>query len=99
MTDTDKTVSESDENNNHVMSGPIPCSKEDMLMMLGEPKRVRNNERLFLYSWQEHYGYALGSLIKMICFLDIEFDENNIVKKYEFIRKGIFSTLSFVGHI
>ena len=31
-------------------------SKEDILMMLGEPDRVKYNERLFSYWWQEEYG-------------------------------------------
>jgi len=74
-------------------------SKEDILMMLGEPDRVRNNERLFLYWWQEEHGgvvaggyrYFSADTILSTHSLHIEFDENNIVKKFEIKKKGIFS--------
>jgi outer membrane protein assembly factor BamE (lipoprotein component of BamABCDE complex) len=68
-------------------------SKEDILMMLGEPDRVRNNERLFLYWWQEECG-VLGNQyvsipIRHTYSLHIEFDENNIVKKFEIIKDSM----------
>ena len=71
-------------------------------MMLGEPDRVKKNERLFLYCWQEEHGVMLwaipagtgaagGGPMRSTHSLHIEFDENNIVKKFEIKKKGIFS--------
>ena len=70
-------------------------SKEEIIMMLGEPDRVRKNEKLFLYWWQEEHGfvggYGGGDTVMSTQSLHIEFDENNIVKKFEMKKKGIFS--------
>jgi outer membrane protein assembly factor BamE (lipoprotein component of BamABCDE complex) len=71
-------------------------SKEDILMTLGEPDRVRNDERIFLYWWQEEHGFVgwyggKGGPVRDTYSLHIEFDENNIVEKYEIKKKGVFS--------
>jgi len=69
-------------------------SKEDILMMLGEPDRVGNNERFFIYWWLKKTGYIAGYPADLVPLTDISvmyinFDENNIVKKLEIIRKGV----------
>lgn len=60
-------------------------------MILGEPDRVRNNERLFLYWWQEQYGgiegLGGGAPVMRTYSLHVEFDENNVVEKFEIIQK------------
>lgn len=73
-------------------------SKEELIMMLGEPDRVKKNEKLFLYWWQEEHGFVGGigaggggGLVISTHSLHIEFDESNIVKKFEIKKKGIFS--------
>jgi outer membrane protein assembly factor BamE (lipoprotein component of BamABCDE complex) len=84
-------------------------SKEDILMMLGEPDRVTNNERLFSYWWQEESG-AVGVIAvpgaggrigddstKHTYSLYIEFDENNIVKWFEIKKKHQFDELDKEG--
>ena len=71
-------------------------SKEDILMMLGEPDRVLDNERIFLYWWQEDYGFfgwafSGGGPVRSTHWLYYEFDENNIIMKYEIKKRGVFS--------
>lgn len=72
-------------------------SKEDIIMMLGEPDGVRKHEKLFLYWWREGSGdvmvtqYYAGVSVRGECVLIITFNENNIVMKYEVKKKGIFS--------
>lgn len=70
-------------------------SKEEIIIMLGEPDRVRKNEKLFLYWWQEDHGAVISvsgaGPVRSTHSLLIEFDENNIVKKFEMKKKGIFS--------
>lgn len=71
-------------------------SKEEVLLILGEPDRVRANEKIFLYWWQEEEGMVVWLVgdarqVRSTYSLHIEFDENNIVKKFEMKKKGIFS--------
>jgi outer membrane protein assembly factor BamE (lipoprotein component of BamABCDE complex) len=72
-------------------------SKEDIIMMLGEPEGVRKQEKLFLYWWREGSGDVIviqhdaGEIVRGECVLLITFSENNTVMKYEVKKKGIFS--------
>ena len=74
-------------------------SKKNVLLMLGEPNRVLDNERIFLYWWQEVHGYVLwlipygssGGPVKSTHWLYIEFEENNIIKKCEIKKRDVFS--------
>ncbi len=65
-------------------------SKEDVLMTLGEPNKVLENERSFLYWWEEEHGTVavllppVGVLpvpIRSLHWLYIQFEENNIMNK------------------
>ena len=70
-------------------------SKEDILMMLGEPNKVLDNERRFLYWWEEEQGTVLALLsqqavpVRSLHWLYIVFDDNNTIKKCEIKRKDI----------
>ena len=71
-------------------------SKEDILLMLGEPDKVLDNERIFLYWWQEEYGYFAwygsgGGPVGSTHWLYIQFEENNIITKYEIRKKDVSS--------
>lgn len=69
-------------------------SKEDILMMLGEPDRVMEKEKFFQYWWQEEPGEVallapayVPIQVRNTYLLHIYFDENNIVRKFEIKQK------------
>jgi outer membrane protein assembly factor BamE (lipoprotein component of BamABCDE complex) len=65
-------------------------SKEDIIMMLGEPARVMEKEKFFQYWWIDVRGFIggyFGGFLGYINSLHIYFDENNVVKKVE-LRKS-----------
>jgi outer membrane protein assembly factor BamE (lipoprotein component of BamABCDE complex) len=67
-------------------------TKEQVLLTLGEPDSVKNNERIFLYYSYEVYGYVIswggsGGEARNIRTLRIEFDENNTVKSLNLEKK------------
>jgi outer membrane protein assembly factor BamE (lipoprotein component of BamABCDE complex) len=74
-------------------------SKEDILMMLGEPDRVMEKERLFQYWWLEVCGYVVVlrdvSTVERTHSLLIYFDKNNVVRKVEIKTSGKFLGTGF----
>jgi outer membrane protein assembly factor BamE (lipoprotein component of BamABCDE complex) len=96
----------------HRDRGRVPCddenttfmmkettNKEEVLLKLGEPDLVLNQERIFVYRWEMvaayffvgGYGAGTGGPIQRPHFLIIEFDEKNIVARHE-VRESIFSS-------
>ena len=96
----------------HRIAGRVPCdeekttfimkettSKEEVLLKLGEPDLVLNQERIFVYRWEmvaAYFfvgGYGAGAMgpISRPHFLIIEFDDKNIISRHE-VRASIFSS-------
>jgi hypothetical protein len=71
-------------------------TKEQVLLALGAPDRVKDNERVFLYWWAEVYGELIGyqsfEELRSLYALKIEFDDNDIVKKLVKEKKGVLGT-------
>jgi hypothetical protein len=96
----------------HRIAGRVPCddektafmvkettSKEEVLLKLGEPDLVLNQERLFVYRWEMvaayffvgGYGAGAAGPIQRPHFLLIEFDDKNIVARYD-VTESVFSS-------
>jgi outer membrane protein assembly factor BamE (lipoprotein component of BamABCDE complex) len=72
-------------------------NKEEVLLSLGEPDMVWKHERIFAYRWVMVSGYVVavtggaGAATNPHFFL-IEFDDRDIVKRFELRKQGIFSS-------
>ena len=78
-------------------------NKEEVLLSLGEPDMVWKHERIFAYQWNTVTGYLVvvgppgrgGTAVPVTGntyrFL-IEFDDRDIVKRFELRKQGIFSS-------
>lgn len=96
----------------HRIQGRVPCdsdkttfmvkdttSKEEVLLKLGEPDLVLNQERLFVYRWEmvaAYFavgGYGAGAVgpIQKTNFLIIEFNDKNAVTRHE-VRESVFTS-------
>ena len=96
----------------HRDHGRVPCddektafmvqdttNKEEILLKLGEPDLVLNQERTFVYRWEMvaayffvgGYGAGAGGPIQRSHFLIIEFDDKNIVSRHE-VRESVFTS-------
>lgn len=96
----------------HRIAGRVPCddekttfivkettSKEEVLLKLGEPDLVLNQERIFVYRWEMvaayfivgGYGGGAAGPIQRPHFLIIEFNDRNIVNRHE-VRASVFSS-------
>lgn len=81
-------------------------TKEEILLKLGEPEFTWQDERKFLYHWTMVRGYIAWAIgggytgsvgihqIPRDYLLLVEFDENNIIKRYEIKSGGLFSSFS-----
>lgn len=96
----------------HRLGGRVPCddekttfivkettSKEEVLLKLGEPDLVLNQETIFVYRWEmvaAYFvvgGYGAGAMgpIQRPHFLIIEFNGKNRVSRHE-VRGSVFSS-------
>jgi outer membrane protein assembly factor BamE (lipoprotein component of BamABCDE complex) len=96
----------------HRIAGRVPCddektsfmmkettSKEEVLLKLGEPDLVLNQERIFVYRWEMvaayfivgGYGAGAAGPIQRPHFLIIEFNDRNFVSRHEVVA-SIFSS-------
>jgi len=96
----------------HRDHGRVPCddektafmvkdttTKEEILLKLGEPDLVLNQERIFVYRWEMvaayffvgGYGAGTGGPIQKPHFLIIEFNDRNLVSRHE-VRASVFSS-------
>ncbi len=96
----------------HRLGGRVPCddektafivkdttSKEEVLLKLGEPDLVLNQERIFVYRWEMvaayffvgGYGAGTGGPIQRPHFLIIEFNDKNMISRHEG-RASVFSS-------
>jgi hypothetical protein len=96
----------------HRIGGRVPCDeektafmvkdttkKEEVLLKLGEPDLVLNQERIFVYRWEMVAAYFFvgayysggGGPIQRPHFLIIEFNERNIIRRHE-VRASVFSS-------
>ena len=96
----------------HRIAGRVPCdeekttfivkettSKEEVLLKLGEPDLVLNQETIFVYRWEmvaAYFvvgGYGAGAMgpIQRPHFLIIEFNDRNIISRHE-VRASVFSS-------
>jgi hypothetical protein len=96
----------------HRIAGRVPCddekttfmvkettSKEEVLLKLGEPDLVMNQERIFVYRWEMvaayffvgGYGAGAAGPIPRPHFLIIEFNDKNVVSRHE-VMASIFSS-------
>jgi outer membrane protein assembly factor BamE (lipoprotein component of BamABCDE complex) len=96
----------------HRIAGRVPCddektmfivkettSKEEVLLKLGEPDLVMNQERIFVYRWEmvaAYFvvgGYGSGAIgpIQRPHFLIIEFNDKSVVSRHE-VRASVFSS-------
>jgi len=96
----------------HRIAGRVPCdeekttfimkettSKEEVLLKLGEPDLVLNQERIFVYRWEMvaayfivgGYGAGAAGPIQRPHFLIIEFNDRNFVSRHE-VMASIFSS-------
>jgi hypothetical protein len=74
-------------------------SKEEVLLKIGEPDLVLNREKIFVYRWEMvaayffvgGYGAGAAGPIQRPHFLIIEFNNKNIVSRYE-VRASLFSS-------
>jgi len=96
----------------HRLGGRVPCddektafivqdttSKEEVLLKLGEPDLVLNQETIFVYRWEMvaayffigGYGAGTGGPIQRPYFLIIEFNDKNFISRHE-VRASVFSS-------
>jgi hypothetical protein len=96
----------------HRIAGRVPCddekttfmvkettSKEEVLLKLGEPDLVLNQEKIFVYRWEmvaAYFivgGYGAGAIgpIQRPHFLIIEFNDKNIIIRHE-VMASVFSS-------
>jgi outer membrane protein assembly factor BamE (lipoprotein component of BamABCDE complex) len=70
-------------------------TKEEVLLGLGEPDRVWNDQKRFAYLWKMvvavgGVGYLVSEIPATYLYL-IEFDENDIVKRHEMVKGSLSS--------
>lgn len=96
----------------HRIAGRVPCdeekttfimkettSKEEVLLKLGEPDLVLNQERIFVYRWEmvaAYFfvgGYGAGAMgpIQRSHFLIIEFNDKNMITRHE-VKASVYSS-------
>ena len=76
-------------------------TREDVLLLLGEPDATLNNQSVFLYTWTRTQGYLIiggygrGEIaaIGHTTLLLFDFDANNYLKRFELTSPGIFSSV------
>lgn len=75
-------------------------TREAILLRFGEPDATLNQQAIFVYRWTRVQGYfaigggysAVGGPIGKTTLLMFEFDAQNLLKRFEYIQEGIFST-------
>jgi len=75
-------------------------TREAILLQFGEPDATLNQQKIFVYRWTRVQGYfAIGGgysayvgPIGKTTLLMFEFDAQNLLKRFEYIQEGIFST-------
>ena len=74
-------------------------TREAILLRFGEPDTTLNQQAIFVYRWTRVQGYfaigggysAVGGPIGKTTLLMLEFDTQNLLKRYEYIPEGLFN--------
>src|SRR4030043_640549 len=74
-------------------------TREAILLQFGEPDATLNQQKIFVYSWTRVQGYfAIGggytgyaTPVGKTTLLMLEFDTQNLLKRYEYIPEGLFN--------
>ncbi len=73
-------------------------TRDDVLLLLGEPDATLTNQSIFLYTWTRTQGYMIvygardWAPVGRTTILLFEFDANNYVKRFERSSPGFFSS-------
>ena len=72
-------------------------TREDLLILVGDPDELYEHERFFIYQWEILEGVFVvpggGDAVYKVHYLCVEFDEKNRIKRLAHIKSGFFKSL------